>query len=112
MDEGRVLKNLSGALVFRNARTEDEQFQLFYHMYIILKPNEKQITPFTARMLQMIEELVPDKSESNLYGEELSEKTTMTKFGFTKGYLHRLDNCDEVDFLILLTQFNLLFRIL
>jgi hypothetical protein len=98
MDEGRLLKHLSGAFVFRNAKTEDERYQLFYHMYIILKPNENRINRLTSEMLKMIEELVPDKSESNLYGEELSEKVCMTKFGFTNGRLHRLDKCDEVDF--------------
>ena len=96
MDDGRLLKNLDVTSVFRNARTQEEQSQLLYHMYIILKPNEDQINSLTKRMIQMIEELVPDKSESNLHGEELSEKMCMAKFGFLKDNLYRLDDCDEV----------------
>lgn len=98
MDEGRLLKNLEISSIFKNAKTEEEQFQLLYHMYIILKPNEHVINEQTHRLLQMIEELVPDKTESNLHGEELNEKVCMTKFGFTNGQLHRLDDCKEVGF--------------
>lgn len=96
MDDGPFRKTLERASVFNSAKDEEQQSQLLYHIYIVLKPNEEHVNESTRTLLQRIEELVPDKTESNLHGEHLSERVCMTKFGFTKGSLQRLDDCDEV----------------
>src|SRR6185312_15069953 len=73
MDDGPFRKNLEQATVFNSAKDEEQQSQLFYHIYIVLKPNEEHVNEATRYLLQRIEELVPDKTESNLHGEHLSE---------------------------------------